>query len=381
MVVVMSLLCVLLFKVDLFPRKNPEPGRKERARVLEVDNSGLIEAGLLQHGTQVLRVEVLTGHWKGESFRATNQLRAQLELDKLFEKGDTILVGMLDDATPETSTLNAQDHYRTGYTVLLFLLFAALLLAFGGVTGFCALLSFVFTALVVWRLVVPLCLIGWSAIAVCFVAVSLLSAVIIFLVAGLSRKGLTAFTGAFCGVLASCVSAYVFVHLFKVNGAVMSYSQALLYSGYEFLSLSDVYIGAIFLASSGAVMDLAMDVAAGMEEVANKNPELSRIELLRSGLRIGRAVVGTMTTTLLLAYSGGYLMLLMTFAAQGTGPVDCINHPYIASETVKTLVGSFGLVLVAPLTALIGMMVYGKKTKNEDRTSSGRSGAVFIDTE
>jgi uncharacterized membrane protein len=105
-------------------------------------------------------------------------------------------------------------------------------------------------------------------------------------------------------------------------------------------------------------MDLAMDVAAGMREVSEKQPNLSRRQLLGSGLTMGRAVVGTMTTTLLLAYSGGYLTLMMTFAAQGTLPVDFINNPYIATETVKTLIGSFGLVLVAPFTALIGTAIF-----------------------
>ena len=110
-------------------------------------------------------------------------------------------------------------------------------------------------------------------------------------------------------------------------------------------------------------MDLAMDVASGIEEIDRRRSGLSRYELFNSGLRIGRSVVGTMTTTLLLAYSGGYLTLMMVFAAQGTSPVDFINNPHVASEVVKTLVGSFGLVLVAPLTALIGAWVFGKPAK------------------
>jgi uncharacterized membrane protein len=357
MVAVLSVVCVLLFYVELGPKKEPEPGRKERARVVSVDNSGLIELGLLKQGSQILEVEIQSGKWAKQHFRAVNQLRAQLELDKLFAVGDTILVGVLNDADPKTSTLNAQDHYRIDKTIVLFILFALLLLLFGGVTGFNALLSFVFACLVIWKFVIPLCLLGWSAIGVCFAAVTVLCAVIIFIIAGLSRKGITAFCGAFLGVLTSSVMAYSFVHLFNINGAVMPYSQVLLYSGYEYLSLSDIYIGAIFLSSSGAVMDLGMDVAAGMQEVAIKRPGLSRWELLCSGLSIGRAVVGTMTTTLLLAYSGGYLTLLMTFVAQGTQPIDFINNPYIASEMVKTLIGSFGLVLVAPFTAIIGAVV------------------------
>ena len=359
--VVMSLACLALWWLDLLPRQDPQPGRKERARVVEVDNTDLMQIGLVQKGVQGLKVEILTGKWKGQVFTASNVVRAQPELDKIFAPGDIILVGVLDDVDPATYTLNAQDHYRIGYTVLLFALFGVLLLIFGRLTGFNALLSFVFTALVIWKLVIPLCLKGWSAIGVSLVAVVILSAAIIFLVAGVNRKGVTAFVGAIAGVLVSALLAMLFTRLFRINGAVMPYSLALLYSGYEFLSLPDIYIGAIFLSSSGAVMDLGMDVAAGMEEVVLRKPELPRGELLLSGLRIGRSVVGTMTTTLLLAYSGGYLTLMMTFAAQGTSPIDFINNPYVASETVKTIIGSFGLVLVAPLTALVGSVILCRK--------------------
>ena len=145
----------------------------------------------------------------------------------------------------------------------------------------------------------------------------------------------------------------------------MPYAQALLNGGFEYLSLSDIYIGAIFLSSSGAVMDLAMDVASGIEEVSLRRKGLPFKELFLSGIRIGRSVVGTMTTTLLLAYSGGYLTLMMMFAAQGTSPIDFINNPHVASEAVKTLVGSFGLVLVAPFTAVVGAWIFSRKHCHE----------------
>jgi uncharacterized membrane protein len=105
-------------------------------------------------------------------------------------------------------------------------------------------------------------------------------------------------------------------------------------------------------------MDLAMDIAVGVGEVHRHNPGLSRRELFSSGLNIGRAVVGTMTTTLLLAYSGGYITLLMVFAAQGTSPFVFLNSTVVSAEVVKTLVGSFGLVLVAPFTALVAAYLH-----------------------
>lgn len=353
--------CLLTLFCRFEPAHDAPQGKKVPARVLETDDTGLMRLGLVESGSQQLKVKILSGTHKGEVFAATNQLRAQLELDKKFVPGDTALVGLYDGAEPGKATLNAQDHYRIGWTLLLFALFAVLLVWFGGWTGLQSLLSFVFSCLVIWKLLVPLCLKGWNPMFVSLVAVVILSAVIIFLVAGLNKKGVTAFTGAIVGVLASCLMAWIFTHLFKINGAVMPYSQALLYSGYQSLNIADIFIGGIFLSSSGAVMDLGMDIAAGMTEVVGQNPAISRLELVKSGIRIGRSVVGTMTTTLLLAYSGGYLTLMMTFCAQGTEPIDFINNPYVASEVVKTIVGSFGLVLVAPLTALCGGLILLKK--------------------
>ena len=363
-IAVFLLVCWGLTFFNLHPKTDPEPGTKERARVISVDNSEIMDIGLLKTGPQNLEIEILSGKHKGERYPANNQLRSQMELDKMFEVGDTILVGLLHDAVPGVTVLNAQDYYRIGWTALLFGLFCLLLLCFAGLTGLKALVSFVFSCLTVWKIVVPLCLNGVSPILATVVCVFFLTVVIMFLVAGWSRKFVVSCTGSMLGIISGCVLSSIFTHLFHVNGAIMPYSQALYYSGYQYLSLQNIFIGAIILASSGAVMDLGMDVAAGMEEIVYHKPDIPRNELIRSGIRIGQSVVGTMTTTLLLAYSGGYLTLMMTFAAQGTSPIDFINNPYVASEAVKTLIGSFALVLVAPFTAIAGGIIYKLKAKS-----------------
>ncbi|MDY6068356.1 MAG: YibE/F family protein [Opitutales bacterium] len=336
-------------------------GSKEKAVVLQTDNSNVFTTGVVKRGEQSLKIKILSGKHSGQIFNGANILRAQMDLDKMFEVNDTVLAAVPENASPEKDTINVQDFYRTNQMVLLFGLFALLLIAFAGMTGLKALVSFVFSCVVIWKIVIPLCLDGANPIWVCMAAVFILSAAIIFLVAGFTRKGATSFLGTMLGVFASCITAYFFSKLFKINGAVMPYSQALLYSGFEDLNLADIYIGAIFLSSSGAVMDLSTDVAAGMRELVRRNPQIVRTKLLASGLNIGRLVVGTMSTTLLLAYSGGYITLMMTFAAQGVSPVDFLNNPYVASEAVKTLVGSFGLVLVAPFTALVGAFILKPK--------------------
>ena len=334
------------------PRKLADAGgATSRAEVVEVDDSGLQIHGLVEFGTQKLKVRLPDGGIRV----AHNEIRAQMDLDKKFAVGDTALVVL----GPEP--LIARDHWRLGWTAVLFGGFALLLVAFGGWTGAKALLSFVFSCFAVWKLLIPLCLsggrAGWTSLAV----VSVLTAVIMYLVAGATRKGLAAFLGAMLGVAASLALADFFAAVMHVNGATMPFVQALLYSGYVDLDIADVFVGSVILASSGAVMDLAMDIASAADEVARHNPGLSRRELLFSGLRVGRSVVGTMTTTLLLAYSGGYLTLLMVFAAQGTHPADFVNSTLVSAEVVKTLVGSFGLVLVAPFTALVSAALFGRK--------------------
>ena len=331
-------------------------GRTVCAEIVETDDTGIALHGLVEFGTQRLKVRFPDG----SVHDAANELRAQMELDKKFKVGETALV-VVPSQIREGDVLVARDHWRMGWGFVFFGAFCLLLCVFGGWTGEKALFSFVFSCFAVWKLLIPLVLDGFPASTVTFLTVAVLTGVIMYLVAGWTKKGLTAFAGAMLGVVASLGLAHLFGRLMHVNGATMPFAQQLLYSGYSGLDLRDVFIGAIVLASSGAVMDLAMDIAAGVAEVKLHNPALGFRELLLSGLRMGRAVVGTMTTTLLLAYSGGYLTLLMVFAAQGTHPMDFLNSTLVSAEIMKTLVGSFGLVLVAPFTAAVGAWIYTRR--------------------
>lgn len=336
--------------------------RTETAEVLSVDDSGLMTLGRVEYGTERLTVRLADGR----ELTAYNEVRGQLELDKRFRPGDTALLSVRefpsDEAGgPAETAAIARDHWRLGRAGGLFAAFALLLIVFGGFTGLKALFTFVFSCLAIWKLMVRYAIEGHSASLISFATVAVLTAAIVFLVAGISRKGLSAFLGSMLGVLASFALAHVSVGFLHVNGATMAYAQQLLNLNLPNLDLQDIFIGAIVLASSGAVMDLAMDIASGIQEVAYHNPALGFRALFASGVRMGRAVVGTMTTTLLLAYSGGYLTLLMVFASEGTKPADFINSTLVSAEIVKTLVGSFGLVLVAPFTALVSAFIYSRR--------------------
>lgn len=343
----------------LWPADRPDDGGVRcRATVLFADNGQVLQHGLIKTGFQKLELRVENGPYAGEVVSAASNLMGKLELDAFYGEGDSMLAVLTVGEGGEVIHVTPRDHYRlTGLWVMVALFFGLLLIT-GGETGARALVSFVLTGAMIWKVMIPALLAGWNPLLVSFGVVMILNFSVIFLVGGLNRLGLTAFCGATLGILATCLIALVAGKAIHLNGAVKPFSEALLYAGHADLSLSLIFIGGIFLASSGAVMDLAMDISASMAEVARVDATLSPVALMGSGLRVGRSVLGTMTTTLLLAYSGGFTSLLMAMMAQNVPLSVMLNTPWVSSEIIHTLSGSIGLVTVAPFTAMCGAVIY-----------------------
>ena len=368
-VVVTGIISIMLFFIPTgFEYPYPADATvRTSARVESVDNSLVKVYGSIKEGSQQLSIRILGSRFKGREIETTNNMIGKLELDKFFIPGDKVFVVLdLTEDHTDVAYANVIDHYRTDKTILLILLFFACLILVAGWIGLKAIMSFIFSGAVIFKVLLPSILWGWNPILTTLLVVSVLTAVIIFLIGGLTRKGATAFIGSMGGVVVTTILAMVFTYAFKLNGATQPFTETLLYSGFGHLNLPQIFISGVFLASSGAVMDLAMDISAAMTEVLEKHPAIARLELIRSGLTVGRHAVGTMTTTLLLAYSGGYTGMLMTFIARGVPIENVINMTYVSSEVVHTLVGSFGLVLVAPLTAVAGGLVLMPKQKTDD---------------
>lgn len=336
----------------------------ERAvgKVVETDNSAIITSGLIQSGEQSCMLEIENGNFKGKILEGVNFLSGSLEKDKIFKEGDRALLTISCQGDTIRSVV-ISDHYRLDKEVILLAVFAVFLIIFAGKIGFQAILSFFITILMIWKILVPCYLKGYSPVWVGIGITVVLTAIIIFFVYGLDKRTLTAVSGALLGITTTCILGILFTGLFKIHGAVMTSSESLLYSGYQDLDLTSIFMASIFIGASGAMMDLAVDITSAVWEVIGKKPDISAPEAILSGLRVGRAAMGTMTTTLLLAYSGGYISLLMVFMAQGT-PVDHIlNYKYVAAEVLDTVVGSFGLVTVAPFTALMAGLLLTRRKK------------------
>lgn len=342
------------------------------ARVLSVYNDNIIDTGLIRSGEQDCEIELLGGKFKGQVTTGYNMLNGSLESDKIFAPGDKALV-VIDYKGDEILSVNMIDHYRINYEAVLAACFVLFLVAFAGKTGIRAVLSFVITVLMIWKVLVPLYLNGFDPIITGFIITVALTVIIISLVYGFESKTLSAASGATLGLLVTAILGIIFTTGFKIHGAIMPNSESLLYSGYQDLNLTKIYMASIFIGSSGAVMDLAVDITSAVNEVIEKKPTISAKEAALSGMNVGRAAMGTMTTTLLLAYSGGYIALLMVFMAQGTPIYNILNYKYVSAEIIDTIVGSFGLVSVAPFTAIMsGILLTRKKHRQiqiEENTS------------
>lgn len=340
---------------------------RSSARVLTVNNNNIIDTGLIRSGEQTCIVELLEGRFKGQQVKGFNMINGSLETDKIFVEGDKVLVVINYEGDTILST-NLIDHYRIHKEIFLAAGFALLLILVAGRTGIRALLSFVITVLFIWKVLVPAYLNGYNPIYFGLVITILLTILIISLVYGFNKKALSAISGASLGIIVTSILGIIFTDAFKIHGAIMPNSESLLYSGFQDLNLTRIFMASIFIGSSGAVMDLAVDITSCVTEVISKKPEIRWKEAFFSGMNVGRAAMGTMTTTLLLAYSGGYIALLMVFMAQGTPVLNILNYKYVAAEIIDTMVGSIGLVTVAPFTALTSSILLTSKSRTGNQT-------------
>ena len=358
------IILVFLFysPMPISPESYNENLHEVKAEVVEVDNSEIMGSSIAFIGYQVLEVEVLEGEFKGEILRASNGLTGQMEVDNIYKPGDKIVAAILvkDDAVHGVKAL---DYYRQDWQLILFIVFVISLVLYAGVIGLKALFSFIASLFIIWYVLIPGLLKGQNPLYLTLWILILLTGVIMYSVAGFSKKAFCTFSGTVIGLGATVFVTMFFGAKTYMDGMTAPFIASLLFSGHMDLNVVYIFYASIIIGASGAAMDIAMDISSSMEEIKIKKPDISSKELIQSGFNIGRDVIGTMTTTLLLAYSGGYLTLLMLFMTQNSSFIRIVNLKIVSAEIVRTLIGSLGLVIVAPITTIIAGWIYSTDIK------------------
>jgi uncharacterized membrane protein len=327
------------------------------ARVTQIDDDSDMISGWLKVGSQKIKARILSSPFRGNEIIVRNSLIGDMMLDRYVRVGDRAIFTLsLEDKKIKDAKL--VDYDRQTWHLGLFMIFAGFLIFFARYTGIKAFISFIFTTIVLVAVGIPSILAGNEPITICMTLAILFGVTTLLLVGGFSLRTLAAIVGFFISLLLSAGLAVLAGKGLRLGTAVSDTANTLFYSGHSQLDISGIFFGAVILGASGAMIDIAISVATSVREVARANPALGPKRLILSGFEVGRAALGTMTTTLLLAYVGCSLFLFLIFAAKTTHFVRIINFNLVSAEILRTLVGSIGMVLIAPITAGVAGLLY-----------------------
>ena len=302
-------------------------------------------------GTQELEIRLLTGAHKDEVLPLTNYLSALFNVD--VQEGDRVVVRLItrEDGSYYASLFNYDRGLVIGLTMLAF---CGLLIFLGGWKGVRALLGLLFTLACLWFLLIPGLIRGWPGIPLTIAIAAVTAAASPILLDGLTRKSLCAVLGCVGGVAAAGLCAALVGTITPLNGFNMSEAEnLLLYGAEKGLTVSGLLVCGVLIAALGAVMDVAMSIASAVWELREHNEELSARELFRSGMNIGRDAMGTMANTLILAFAGSSMNLLILVQVYDIPFLQLINTDFICIEVLQSVAGSIGILLTVPLVAAI----------------------------
>ncbi len=330
-------------------------------RVLEIQETEP-EEDLSEYGisitAQKVKVKVTSGIYKGEILEIQHNLANDPAYDIVVKEGDRVEL-YIDTVDGEIETAYISNLTRNIYVYYLAGILIVLLLIIGRVKGLKATVSLVTIVFLILRFLIPFILKGYSPILLS-VAVVIVSTVVTFiLIGGLSRKSFSAIIGTSGGVLIAALIAILIGHLARLTGLSAEEAKMLMYIPQEVVfDFKGLMFAGIIIGSLGAVMDVSMSIASAMDEIKKANPSITFSELLGSGMNVGRDIMGTMTNTLILAYTGSSIPLLLLFYAYRYPFGTIMNFDFIVTEAVRSLSGSIGLVLTIPLTVFVSGFIY-----------------------
>ncbi|QFJ54490.1 YibE/F family protein [Pseudobutyrivibrio xylanivorans] len=334
----------------------------ETARVLSVlEDNTTIDADVenVKKGSAELEVEILTGRYKGDVCKVTNYFSALYNVD--VSKGDTVSV-RIDTSDVNEYTISIYNYNRIPLTIGLVVVFFGVLLLLGGKQGLKAFIGLVYTVVAIIFVLLPLTLKGVSPIPLTIGIVFVTSAVCFLLIGGIQKKTIAAALGSLAGVL---IAAFLGAIAAKVGGVTtfqMDEAEALLLvKSTNPIQLRGLFISGILIAAMGAVMDIAMSISSAISEVHEANSKLGFKDLFAAGMNIGRDAMGTMANTLVLAYVGGALNMMVLIYSYGVSFTQLINTDFVAIELIRAIAGSVGIIGTVPCVAAISASLMSRE--------------------
>lgn len=314
-------------------------------------------------GEQLLLVTVRSGDYKGQQMQVYNYVGPLYGGPLKVGDRATVLISTYSDGTVNATVYEFD---RLLPLCIVLVLFIAAAVAVGGRTGVKSLVALAVTLVCLFGVLLPSLMKGANTLLMTFIVCAYVAVVSLTIVGGVRKKTVCAMLGAVAGTALALLFGLLAQGLTRIDGLRIDDVEPLLQlrqTGTP-IGLRGLLVGGIVISALGAVMDVTMGIASSLSEVHAANPELSRRELFRSGMNIGRDMVGTMTNTLILAFLGSGFTLILYLYSLGLSPWQLLSSAYVSLEVVSGIASSVGVILSIPLTALITAEVFTREKKS-----------------
>ena len=344
----------------------------ERAQVLAVTKDTVsvdrYTTDAREIGTQTLLLRLLTGDRKGENVETNNYV--SLFSSQKLKEGDKLIV-IQEPQEDGSVALTVYMYDRIPAVIFVVLLFFVITTVVGGKTGLKSLLGLALTVVCIIYILCPMLMLGWAVVPATFLICVYVAVCSFVILGGIRRKTVCAMLSTVAGMALAGLFGFLAQKLTRVDSYALYDTSGSMLEALQQIQLQDIPLhltglltGGILISSLGAVMDVAMSLASSMQELKAVNPDMSRKDLWRSGMNIGRDMVGTMTNTLILAFVGSSLVMILYLWALNPDSYQLLASRFFSVEVISGVSSSVGVVLCVPLSCLIGSIFFGSKKDN-----------------
>lgn len=326
------------------------------AKVIQIDS---VSPNPDDSATNIVRFTctVSMGAYRGQTIHAVQySYKNNATMPPKVNVNDRVVLGKLSSGNQTEWAFENYD--RIGQIAVLSLIFIVLLLLFGGKKGVSTVCSLTITCLALFFVFIPSILAGFNIYLSTMLICAFIIGVSFLLTGGANRKSLAAAIGCAGGVVFSGLVYLLMERIMKLTGFYNdSTSQLIQIFAQHPLNLKAIVFSMVTIGALGATMDVAMSIASSMEEIGNGEGRHSRYAMVKSGLNIGKDIMGTMTNTLILAYIGSSLVMVVIYAASHYPLLQLLNKEEIIIEILQSLIGSLGMLLTIPFTTLVSALL------------------------
>lgn len=319
--------------------------------------------GGMNSKTIIFVAKISKGELKGQEIVATQYIDYMYAIHpREVKEGDNIIVAKGESQVELESDWIFTEYNRGQKLAVLFISFLAAILIIGRGQGIATILSLLFTIGAVFLVYIPSILAGKNIYISTIIITLFIIFMSIILLNGINKKTVCAIIGNIGGVFISALLALIMNNVLGITGLI---EQDYIFLTYletaNPIDLKAIIWGGILIGSLGAIMDVAMSISSAMNEIADTMPEYSPIKMIRSGMNIGKDVIGTMTNTLILAYIGGSLATVLLLIAYNKNWLMIFNMEMIVVEVLQALVGSMGILFAVPVTVLVASYIFKRE--------------------